>query len=79
MEEKSVAIKYSAGRTISSAWQSEDLYCPQCGARSVWRENDGGDYYVGEAYVCTSCSNYFHMPGCGNDKYIIDQIVEQLK
>jgi transposase-like protein len=44
-------------------WETTDLYCPGCGVTNVWVRTDGGDYYVGEMYICTSCSNTFYLPG----------------
>lgn len=39
-----------------------DLYCPNCGEKNVWHEDDPGDYYVGEEYQCGSCGAGWNMP-----------------
>jgi len=43
-------------------WMKTELFCPECGNHSVWRENGAGDYYVGERYLCTSCRMGFYLP-----------------
>ena len=38
-----------------------DLFCPHCGVRDVWvDENDGGDYYVGRTEYCLTCDHEFN-------------------
>jgi hypothetical protein len=44
------------------AWEPEDLFCPKCGQKHVWRCDSGGDYYVGEQYICTACKSTFYLP-----------------
>jgi predicted RNA-binding Zn-ribbon protein involved in translation (DUF1610 family) len=43
-------------------WIQETIFCPNCGKKSVWRCDDGGDFYVGEKYLCLSCSHGFYLP-----------------
>lgn len=38
-----------------SKWFLSDYFCPNCGKKTVYDERDGGDYYVGCTYLCTSC------------------------
>ena len=75
-----VSVKYNAGHTIESEWLNTNIYCPNCGKKEVWRENDGGDYYLGESYLCISCEHGFNEP---NISYCIDELdkqrLEQLK
>lgn len=40
-----------------------DLFCPNCGYRSVWREQSPGDYYVGQEFICTACAHDFTIQG----------------
>jgi hypothetical protein len=48
----------------SETWTTHgDLFCPNCGKKEVWVEEGGGDYYVGNQYICTACAHEFHMPG----------------
>lgn len=44
------------------ALEPEDLFCPKCGQKHVWRCDNGGDYYVGEQYICTACRSSFYLP-----------------
>jgi hypothetical protein len=44
------------------AWELEGLFCPKCGQKHVWRCDNGGDYYVGEQYICTACRSSFYLP-----------------
>ena len=42
----------------------DDMYCPNCGAAGIWMENcHGGDYYVGEPHLCTTCNVSFTIQG----------------
>lgn len=43
-------------------WEPEDLFCPRCGQKAVWRCASGGDYYVGEQFLCTACRGSFYLP-----------------
>jgi len=49
-------------RVAEEDWVKEDIFCPGCGGKEVWRCDDGGDYYVGEQYLCTSCKKTFYLP-----------------
>jgi hypothetical protein len=44
------------------AWEPEDLFCPKCGQKQVWRCDSGGDYYVGDQHICTACRSSFYLP-----------------
>jgi transposase-like protein len=57
------------------------LFCPSCGKQTVWNEDDPGDYYVGETYVCTSCDSHFTIQGPNviEPKEIEAQVVKQLR
>ena len=46
----------------SEPWEKTPLHCPRCGDTEVWFRNDGGDYYVGEQYLCIGCDAEFHLP-----------------
>lgn len=44
-------------------YQKCDLFCPNCGVRSVWQEQSPGDYYFGENFICTACTHDFTIQG----------------
>ena len=44
-------------------WRRQDIFCPKCGKKEVWMCDNGGDYYVGEQYLCVGCEATFYMPG----------------
>lgn len=62
MERKQLNIKYERGHSYDEWYQKTNLFCPNCGTKNVWFEDNGGDYYVGEAHYCLSCKSYFHLP-----------------
>lgn len=39
----------------------QDLFCPICGEKDVWREEGEGDYYQGGSYYCLSCSSRHYL------------------
>ncbi len=43
-------------------WVTTDYFCPNCGKKSVWVEDDPGDYHQGPSYLCTACAHDFTMP-----------------
>ena len=67
------------GREYHHDWSKSDLLCPHCGQPSVWEQNaGGGDYYVGETFVCVKCGREFTIQGpnpMGSD----DEILQQLR
>lgn len=44
-------------------WENTDLFCPRCGKHDVWHEDDAGDYYCGEYYLCRDCGAHFTIQG----------------
>ena len=54
------------GETFShkytETWETTRFFCPKCGERGVWFRNDGGDYYIGEQYICIFCKSTFYLP-----------------
>lgn len=46
----------------SEHWSKTELYCPRCAKNEVWCRDDGGDYYIGEKYICTACKGTFYLP-----------------
>ncbi len=55
-------VKYEAGHSYLERWIPTTYFCPGCGSREVWMRNDGGDYYVGEQYLCWRCGGDFYLP-----------------
>jgi hypothetical protein len=44
-------------------WELTEFFCPSCGEKhGVWRDTSGGDYYVGEEYLCIWCEAVFYLP-----------------
>jgi DNA-directed RNA polymerase subunit RPC12/RpoP len=69
---KTVTINYKAGHSYQESWETDgELHCPHCGKREVWVNCNGGDYYVGEQYLCAACGWTFYMPelNAGQDEY----------
>jgi len=46
------------------SYEKSDLYCPFCGKKELWREQGSGDYYVGNASVCTECGGTSNLDYC---------------
>ena len=46
----------------SETWRLSDFHCPRCANKYVWFHDDGGDYYVGEQYICGDCKSTFYLP-----------------
>lgn len=55
-------VKYKAGHSYNETWVRTEYFCPGCGKQEVHMRDGGGDYYVGEQYICTACDHTFHMP-----------------
>lgn len=56
-------VKYESGHTHFETWEIEpNFFCPNCGAKEVWSNNDDGDYYEGNDYLCKSCGTLWTMP-----------------
>ena len=63
----SFEVKYFKGsgelsHSYEEKWEKTELYCPNCGKPEVWHETGGGDYYVGETFICTACRHRFYLP-----------------
>jgi hypothetical protein len=56
-------VKYEAGHSYQETWELTDLFCPQCGSKTIWHEVSPGDYYVGEQHLCLSCHVTFTIQG----------------
>lgn len=80
MEKRFDVIYYSQkqgeGRKFShqypELWSTTEAYCPRCAKKEVWFRDDGGDYYVGEQYICIACKGTFYLPAgvseCRNEQ-----------
>lgn len=49
-------------RSYDEPWEQTTYYCPNCGQNHVWNRSDGGDYYVGELFLCLNCEFEWHWP-----------------
>ena len=45
----------------------DEICCPNCGTRNIWKENGDGDYYEGPNHYCKKCQCKFTMPTFDND------------
>lgn len=64
--------------------EKQDLFCPSCGKKELYREDGEGDYYLGSQYFCHSCYTIHHLDGCycyvdAEDKKTFEQIESILK
>lgn len=78
---KRVSVKYKLGHTYSFTYEKTKYHCPNCGAKNVWADSCGGDYYVGESHFCVDCSSKFYLP---HGAFVVTdsedlQIIDQLK
>lgn len=48
--------------SYEETWDKTDYHCPCCGKKEVWSDTSGGDYYVGEEFMCLACKACFHLP-----------------
>lgn len=44
-------------------FEKTNYFCPECGQQEVWQEQTEGDYYLGEQWLCASCSLKWTMQG----------------
>ena len=51
-------------------WKKSDLYCLNCGKKKLWFNDNGGDYYQGETYLCVKCDCQFNLP---HEPYSVDE------
>lgn len=50
-----VTKDYGSHKSEDTYISQEEMFCPSCGKKSVWREAGYGDLYEGPDYVCISC------------------------
>lgn len=57
------------------------LFCPGCGARTVWVEWGDGDYYQGREHICASCALICFLDGCESPSRLQNDpaVAEQLR
>lgn len=77
-----IAVKDRHGRAIQEPWEETKFFCLTCGSRAVWCCEDGGDYYAGETYMCSSCGNHWSLPNTprpaeeAQDKFRYDELMK---
>ena len=74
-----VDVKYKAGHSYPEDWSAGELFCPQCGMKTVWEEQGPGDYYVGSDYLCESCGSVFTIQGPKKGDYTIEQVLQAIR
>jgi len=62
MTEIEFPVKYRAGHSYTEPWAKTKFFCLHCGKPEVWVKQDGGDYYAGESYLCSSCGSGWSLP-----------------
>ncbi len=75
-------LVFKAGHTIEKVYVETDCFCPNCGIRKAWVEDDPGDVYLGPTYVCLSCSCAFTLSMTLNGAgwgYPYAQIIEKIR
>lgn len=65
-------------RIDNSTYTKSDLFCPICGKQDLWIHENGGDYYVGEAYYCTSCKGSSYLDNVHED-IAPEDVIKKLK
>lgn len=80
---KTIRVAYFNGQGIEThhymePWEKSPFYCPACSHAEVWRCADGGDYYVGELFLCIrpECGARFYLPN-GAEHYPKDRQDQQ--
>lgn len=58
-----VLNEYPGKHHYWTEYEKTEYFCPNCGANEVWQEQDPGDYYCGEDWLCLSCSHGWTMRG----------------
>lgn len=72
-----------AGELKVQKWSLLTVYCPFCGSKSVWR-NENSPKYEPDEHVCLHCKKYFELWG-GVDEYadfqsvVIPQILKSIE
>lgn len=56
-----------------------DWFCPACGKKTVWEEDDEGDYYCGPEIVCSSCGATMQWPSIGPKRPRFDVLAKALE
>lgn len=77
-----IQAKNLFGGIGNSFYTLSDFYCPSCGKKEVFREEDHEDFYSGARYICLACKHIHELDGSGQDESNdpnIDVIIKQLK
>ena len=70
----------SVSHTIHVRYERDEaLFCPHCGSRSVWVEDDPGDYYLGPCHTCVSCGAEFSLSLAEPQPSVDEQLAQRLK
>ena len=84
MKKLRVTVGYKLGHSYDFTYYHDNtMYCPLCGWRSVWVEEDLGDVEQGPNHICIACGGAFALPYADvrEDKpYLPEtQIIAQIK
>ena len=58
---KTVYATYSWGKRKEILFYWDEMYCPECGSRGMWMNEDEGDYYLGPDFFCGKCRSSGHI------------------
>lgn len=56
-------------------YEKVDIFCVNCGRKTVFGEQSPGDYYCGPGYICVTCGCEFSLQGPNDaSEKILDQL-----
>lgn len=73
-----LTVHYKLGHSYDFEYEKTELFCPNCGSKSVWVEQGEGDYYSGPTHVCTNCWSDFTIQGPHDARYPEAEVILQI-
>lgn len=74
-----VILEFQNSHHYVKEYKHTQWHCPRCGKKTVWEDQDIGDYYEGSDLCCTSCYNRFTMPSHGTPPSAYLSVIKQLE
>ena len=75
---KTVYANYSWGKREEILFYWEDMYCPECGSKGMWMNDDEADYYLGPYFFCGKCRSAGHISFGESDYKPFESIFDAL-